>query len=261
MKWGELSCILTLYAKQIGTNISLTKACPNLSSTHRHVLGIGTIWTDVGIQGPPVADCPYSGSTATAEFNVISGCDSIPIEQTGGDGTRCKHWSESCLGAELMTGQLNFPDNPLSRITIGSLADVGYVVSYDSADDFTADQLNKTDSTCFCNRRREMRDLMENENGKVFALRNEKSDKSLKVGLPPEIHKLAVERGNRILDEAAEKTRRNLHTMNERTDQESDDNLEYVGDVGVSVLWLHEGNIYSIIVSRSLEERYRSESP
>jgi len=43
------------------------------------------------------------------------------VEQTGGSGTACRHWSEECLGNELMTGELDYGDNPLSKITIGML--------------------------------------------------------------------------------------------------------------------------------------------
>ena len=44
----------------------------------------------------------------------------------GGPGTRLSHWRESVLNNELMTGFLNLGENPLSRITAGSMRDLGY---------------------------------------------------------------------------------------------------------------------------------------
>jgi hypothetical protein len=43
-----------------------------------------------------------------------------------GPGTRLSHWRKSVLDNELMTGFLNLGENPLSRITAGSMRDLGY---------------------------------------------------------------------------------------------------------------------------------------
>jgi len=60
------------------------------------------------------------------------------VENTGGSGTRNAHWRESILGSELMTGWVGPGANlPMSRITIGSLADIGYSVNFAAADNFT----------------------------------------------------------------------------------------------------------------------------
>ena len=47
---------------------------------------------------------------------------------------RSSHWRESTLGNELMTGYLNSGTNPLSAITVGAMADLGYAVSFNAAD-------------------------------------------------------------------------------------------------------------------------------
>ena len=58
---------------------------------------------------------------------------------------------ESCLGLELMTSALtNGVDNPLSRITVATLDDLGYTVDYSSADAYDASHI---DPSCICNRR------------------------------------------------------------------------------------------------------------
>jgi len=41
-------------------------------------------------------------------------------------------------------------DNPLSRVTLAAIEDIGYEVNYDAADDYTKDDLGPT---CRCDRR------------------------------------------------------------------------------------------------------------
>jgi protocatechuate 3,4-dioxygenase beta subunit len=106
-----------------------------------HVLGLGTIWASRGlVQGSGTSDPRFTGPNATARFNSIFSTtgSSVPLESGGGAGTAESHWRESTLGNELMTGYLNSGGNPLSPITVGSMADIGYTVSYSAADAFTA---------------------------------------------------------------------------------------------------------------------------
>jgi len=51
-------------------------------------------------------------------------------------GTADAHWRESIFGPELMTGFVNHGAMPLSAITVGSLADLGYTVNPLAADPF-----------------------------------------------------------------------------------------------------------------------------
>jgi hypothetical protein len=96
---------------------------------------------------------PYLKPNANSEWQKASGClsASVPTELDGGTGTRCSHWDEVCLGTEIMTGWLN-TTNPLSNITIGGLQDLGYAVSYSTAEPYTP-------PNCRCNRRLRQRDL------------------------------------------------------------------------------------------------------
>jgi hypothetical protein len=61
----------------------------------------------------------------------------VPVENTGGPGTRLGHWRESIFTNEVMTGWVNSGSMPISRITVGSLADMGYQVNYAAADVYT----------------------------------------------------------------------------------------------------------------------------
>jgi hypothetical protein len=106
-----------------------------------HVLGIGTLWSSLGLlSGAGTSNPTFRGANATAQYNQIFGTSAtgVPVENTGGSGTRDSHWRESVLTNELMTGWAGPGTNlPLSRITVGSLADIGYTVNYAAADAFT----------------------------------------------------------------------------------------------------------------------------
>jgi hypothetical protein len=107
-----------------------------------HVLGVGVLWNGMGLlSGTRTSSPGYTGANAVAAYNAIFGTNvtSIPVEADGGSGTALAHWEESVLGNELMTGWFNSgQSNPLSRITIASLADLGYQVNLSAADTYTA---------------------------------------------------------------------------------------------------------------------------
>jgi hypothetical protein len=106
-----------------------------------HVLGIGTIWEDKGLlSGAGTSNPIFTGANATAQYNQIFGTNArgVPVEATGGSGTADSHWRETVFTNELMTGWAGPGTNlPLSRVTIGSLADLGYTVNYAAADAYT----------------------------------------------------------------------------------------------------------------------------
>src|SRR5690606_12711586 len=63
-----------------------------------HVIGIGTIWQDLGLLvGAGSADPRFTGTSATAQYNTIFGLSgtSVPVANTGGAGTRDAHWREA----------------------------------------------------------------------------------------------------------------------------------------------------------------------
>lgn len=122
----------------------------NLQSTNRlepvilhemaHVLGFGTVWEDKHvITGVGGADPIFTGAEALAvwpTFNLGYAGTPIPVENSGGSGTRDSHWRESVFVSELMTGFIEPPGvpTPLSKLTIASFKDLGYTVSYTTAD-------------------------------------------------------------------------------------------------------------------------------
>lgn len=97
-----------------------------------HVLGIGTLWNtapfgfDRTLRAGPDSNPYFTGKKANVFWNAEGGTNELPIENMGGPGTALGHWRESTLNNELMTGFLNLGENPLSRITAGSMKDLGY---------------------------------------------------------------------------------------------------------------------------------------
>jgi hypothetical protein len=114
-----------------------------------HVLGFGTIWSeaDIGLLADPVfpdggTDPHFTGAQALAAFNAAGGTGytssaKVPVEDIGGSGTADAHWRESVFGNELMTGFINQGQNPLSRVTVASLGDLGYSVNPSGADSYS----------------------------------------------------------------------------------------------------------------------------
>lgn len=101
-----------------------------------HVLGVGTSWGAL-LTGGGTADPRFTGANAVAEWHALGGTGTVPVEDTGGAGTAGSHWRESVFGNELMTGWISSTSNPLSRMTIASLEDLGYHVDLSQADPYT----------------------------------------------------------------------------------------------------------------------------
>ncbi|WP_425155540.1 leishmanolysin-related zinc metalloendopeptidase [Candidatus Palauibacter sp.] len=111
-----------------------------------HVLGIGTIWDDFELLRNPASvseapDTHFTGPLAIAAFDEAGGTRydgaKVPVENTGGEGTWNGHWREAVMEAELMTGWAEEGGTePLSAITIQSLADLGYAVDATVADHY-----------------------------------------------------------------------------------------------------------------------------
>ncbi|MEX0892941.1 MAG: leishmanolysin-related zinc metalloendopeptidase [Gemmatimonadota bacterium] len=107
-----------------------------------HVLGIGTLWPTLSLlAGAGTSDPYFTGAEGRRAFASAGGSsytgEHVPVENTGGAGTRDAHWRENVLGNELMTGFISASANPLSGLTVGSLADLGYTVAMNAADGFT----------------------------------------------------------------------------------------------------------------------------
>ncbi len=119
-----------------------------------HVFGIGTLWEDFDLVNYSGDSCPnaprYSGSSARSEWNALGGSGGVPVEQDGSDSTVCSHWDEETFDSELMTG-FEEPSGaiPLSRMTAGTLEDLGYTVNKNAADPYSLPSCSPTCSNRF----------------------------------------------------------------------------------------------------------------
>jgi hypothetical protein len=104
-----------------------------------HSVGVGSIWDLKGL----VNDAGlFTGAQATHQYELLTGHTEagVPVEQDGGSGTAGSHWDEETFNDELMTGYINVsvasPNivlDPLSHMTVASLADLGYQINMNSA--------------------------------------------------------------------------------------------------------------------------------
>lgn len=219
-----------------------------------HVLGFGTLWDINGFTNSGSPPCNYiDNSKANAEWQALSGCTtSIPVEQGGGQGTQCSHWSDDCFVDELMTG-FSSGAMPISRVTIGSLEDMGYEVDYSAADPFTAADLSPS---CTCTNLEEGATLKLDDSSKISsqslvanqtaimqrpAIQNTKQlGKGRRRKLSDTGRTKAFEYGEMLLLERKIK-RKNIIVQ-------ENDSLLYVGDRIVTVLYEEEGELYGVEV-------------
>ena len=155
-----------------------------------HVLGFGLLWGDslrapsLGRSGNriPGQDTHFTGREAVANFNAAGGATyagaKVPVENDTaeyGIGALDAHWRESVFGAELMTTSVVVadPPEPLSAVTIASLADLGYAVDYSQAQSYLL-------PTGLSSRRAGPGAI------RVIQLRDDIRRKPIRVGNPPE---------------------------------------------------------------------------
>jgi Leishmanolysin len=110
-----------------------------------HVLGIGTLWDRKGLLRRAGTSNPtFTGDAAMDEYRVLRGDGRrrrVPVENTGGSGTRDSHWRETVFRNELMSGFIAEPGNPLSRMTAASLGDLGYQVDIEAGEPYVLPNL------------------------------------------------------------------------------------------------------------------------
>jgi hypothetical protein len=216
--------------------------------------------------GPVENNCPYMGESATSEYRALTGCDSIPIEQEGSTGSSCRHWSETCLDTELMSPVLDGTSNPLSRVTIASLADLGYNVDYSTAESFTRDDI---DPSCLCNRRERRQTLRQKSNneqpstagkhGDVVLLNDliqsqRKDNNREKRKLNEDLRQYALSYGLKILDENAASTSWAHAVLDLRAGDEGSrkppERTRYVGQYYMSVIMRQDDDYFGVLVVR-----------
>ena len=107
-----------------------------------HALGIGTLWSRFGLLRNPSAevgverirDTHFPGPLAIRAFDQAGGSayghgEKVPVANQGGFGSFDSHWRDRVFDHELMTSTQHIGvADPLSAVSIQSLADLGYTV-------------------------------------------------------------------------------------------------------------------------------------
>lgn len=106
-----------------------------------HALGFSPqTYMPKGLAAGGVSDPYFSGATARAEFAKHGAWYTgvtVPLENSSDRGPNDPHWRFIVFGDELMVGELG-PQyrSPLSVITLGLFADLGYNVDFSVADSY-----------------------------------------------------------------------------------------------------------------------------
>ncbi len=113
-----------------------------------HVLGIGTLWSRFGLLRNPslevegIPDTHFAGPLAIGAFDQVGGTsythgEKVPVENRRGFGSGDSHWRDWVFDHELMSPTQNVGvADPLSAVTIQSLADLGYAVDVGLAETY-----------------------------------------------------------------------------------------------------------------------------
>lgn len=76
----------------------------------------------------------FTGPNAVREFNAAFRRTGTSVPLQAGV---LAHWDETVFGNELMSPAISGTPNPISRVTVGALADMGYTVNYAAAETYS----------------------------------------------------------------------------------------------------------------------------
>ncbi|MEQ1857630.1 MAG: Ig-like domain-containing protein [Longimicrobiales bacterium] len=99
-----------------------------------HAFGVGTLWQG-SLSGVGTSDPKYNGTNGNTEWLALGGPTAgVPVELTVE-----AHWREGWFNAEIMTPTTEGSGVrlPISRMTIGTLIDLGWSASLSAADAYT----------------------------------------------------------------------------------------------------------------------------
>jgi hypothetical protein len=150
---------------------------------------------------------------------------------------------------ELMTGYLAFGDMPLSRITVASFEDLGYVVNYAKADPFGVKDLNPD---CVCRRR----DRKMAVAGEAWLL-SPSSDANNSTGvtrsrrrrLSEDLYREAVKFGLSMLQASSDQYA-SANMVEEGDDSNKTQTTTFVGDRSITVLMRDGDDFFDVLVTR-----------
>ena len=163
---------------------------------------------------------------------------------------------------------MNEGSNPLSRVTIGGLEDLGYIVDYSNAGTYTRDNI---DPTCLCNVRKDrqlLRQQNSNQNllfsgkhGDVVSLAHlipgqSESESGERRKLSESLRQYAIMYGLKILDESAARSSWASAVLDLRQGDGSERSssgpkrVRYVGHYYISIIMRQGDDYFGVLVVR-----------
>ena len=109
-----------------------------------HALGFGSaLWTWKNLITQDAVGPLFNGADAMVEFGRLrgQGATAVPVENQGGAGVANIHWRDSIFGDELVSSYE--PNTALSRVTLASLSDLGYVIDSSAGDAYALPRSNE----------------------------------------------------------------------------------------------------------------------
>lgn len=101
-----------------------------------HVMGFGSLWKMNDLIDP-VTGVYYAGTNAGIVYNSGKNTNAdIPLTINERTGSDLAHWQEETFDNELMTHEVEVSgtSNPLSKLTLASLEDIGWNINYEVAE-------------------------------------------------------------------------------------------------------------------------------
>ena len=149
------------------------------------------------------------------------------------------HFSEACFDKELMTPYFD-EDSKMSRLSVAVLADLGYAVDLDQADQ----SFNAADVSC-CTRRRDRRNL---RNGNIHPLDFEffndgEPGQNQSKGKRPPLSEIGRGKAKAYGLEELRKAK-----LPPGVPREQPNGVKHVGDLYVNVLYQENGYLYDVPV-------------
>jgi hypothetical protein len=148
------------------------------------------------------------------------------------------------MGNELMTGFVDQGVNPLSRITVASLEDIGYTVDYTNVDRYNASDINPS---CLCKRRRTLVDMNHGETHQL-GLRMPGAQRRK---LSDELYNVAVAYGK---DKLVEKQNQQnsfgslFDRYNNSTSTAKSPSVKFATNDVIAVFVIENGTIFDVVV-------------
>ena len=112
-----------------------------------HGMGFGINWPLKGLLQGAGIDPHFVGAKGQAAYGDLRGTgpQPVPVEGGGGTGVSTIHWRESSFVNEIMSPYIPANLNPLSRLTLASMIDLGYDINLAQAEPYALPNHNLFD--------------------------------------------------------------------------------------------------------------------